>query len=198
MIEQDYLHPEPELLSATETAGSILASARVGWGLSVEDVAVNLNLSTDTIKALEQDEYEKLPGSTFVKGYVRAYANLLRLNPDEVISILQLKPEVISEIPATYSRLKLKGVTSTRKPKKKGNKVLKFIITILLIAGLASVGLEQWSRVDTRELARVFKLPVAEESNGGDSVFNFSSDDSTTESKKPDSDGIKSALIRIE
>ena len=54
--------------------GQVLASRREEWGLTTQEVAENLNLGVDTIEALEADEYENLPGSTFVKGYMRSYA----------------------------------------------------------------------------------------------------------------------------
>jgi len=39
------------------------------------------------IKALEEEKYEILPGTTYVKGYLRTYAKLLGLNPNEIISL---------------------------------------------------------------------------------------------------------------
>jgi len=39
------------------------------------------------IQALEEEKYEILPGTTYVKGYLRTYAKQLGLNPDEIISL---------------------------------------------------------------------------------------------------------------
>ena len=98
MPNDDSSEPQLQALSPEETAGRILASARKGWELSVEEVADNLNLSANTIRALEQDDYASLPGTTFVKGYIRSYANLLRLNPDEVLATLKLEPETLPHL----------------------------------------------------------------------------------------------------
>ena len=109
MLDDDSSHPELQPISPEETAGQILSSARLGWDLTVEEVADNLNLSADTIRALERDEYDSLPGYTFVKGYIRSYANLLRLNPDELVSLLDVQPEKLSEIPSTKSSIRQRG-----------------------------------------------------------------------------------------
>ncbi len=63
--------PTPTLDTESKiSAGELLSSARISWDLTVEDVALNLNLGTDTINALEQNDYDRLPGHTFVKGYI--------------------------------------------------------------------------------------------------------------------------------
>ena len=195
MVDQ-HIHPEPEPLSSSETAGKILASARMGWDLTVDEVATNLNLSADTIRALEKDEYEKLPGYTFVKGYIRSYANLLRLNPDEVISTVHLEPERHSEIPALKGSIKLKGKTYGRPEKKRGS-FFKFIIFLFLLAGLSLFGLNQWSKLDTKELAEFLKLPLSDSpdtDNSDDNEIIFPSNGST----QNESNQNKEALIRIE
>jgi cytoskeleton protein RodZ len=48
-----------------------------------------LHLTVHYIKALENDAYHKLPGTTFVKGYIRAYARFLNLDVNEVLAIYE-------------------------------------------------------------------------------------------------------------
>ena len=74
MIEPQTFYPEPE---PPKTAGEMLAFARKGWDLSVEDVASNLNLGVAVINALERDQYDLLPGHTFVKGYIRSLCHFI-------------------------------------------------------------------------------------------------------------------------
>ena len=54
-------------------------------GMTIEDVAEELRLSPRQIQALEEEAYERLPGPTYVRGYLRNYARLLGLAPDEVL-----------------------------------------------------------------------------------------------------------------
>ena len=57
--------------------GATLAKLRIERGLSAEDLALTLNLSLSTFKALEADDLARLPNPIFVRGYLRAYARLL-------------------------------------------------------------------------------------------------------------------------
>ncbi len=74
------------------TCGTRLRKAREGLGLSVEDVAGELRLSISQIKALEQDDYKELPGATYVRGYLRSYARLVKVDEDSVLPPLQPEP----------------------------------------------------------------------------------------------------------
>ncbi len=38
------------------------------------------------VKSLENDQYEKLPGKTFVKGYIRSYARLVKLDVEDLLA----------------------------------------------------------------------------------------------------------------
>jgi len=65
--------------------GRLLHEARLDLRLAPEDVAQILHLSSKQIVALEQDDYKNLPGSTYVRGYLRSYAQLLGLSPETVL-----------------------------------------------------------------------------------------------------------------
>lgn len=56
--------------------GEQLRKARTGYGWSLEDVAANLNLDVDVVRALESGDYVGLPEPAFIRGYLRAYARL--------------------------------------------------------------------------------------------------------------------------
>lgn len=67
-------------------SGAILAKERKKQKKSVEEVAEELNLSPYQIRAIELDQSDGLPGATYVRGYIRSYANLLGLNADTVLN----------------------------------------------------------------------------------------------------------------
>lgn len=71
-------NPEPAV-------GEALADGRRALGLSVEDIALQLKFSIRQIEALEQGRFEHLSGPTFVRGMVRAYARLIRMDADPLI-----------------------------------------------------------------------------------------------------------------
>ncbi|ALO45874.1 helix-turn-helix domain-containing protein [Pseudohongiella spirulinae] len=78
---------DADLEQANLTPGELLRSQRETLELSVKQVADTLNLTMHFIRSLESDSYEKLPGDVFVRGYIRSYARLLRLDPDQLIEI---------------------------------------------------------------------------------------------------------------
>ncbi len=59
--------------------GSRLREAREAVGLTAHDIAARLRLDPKVIRALENEEFEKLHGPTFVRGYLRGYARALDL-----------------------------------------------------------------------------------------------------------------------
>jgi cytoskeleton protein RodZ len=66
-------------------SGSMLATARKQQQKTIEEIAKELNLSVTQVKLIELDQTEGLPEPTYVRGYIRGYAKLLGLNPDEVL-----------------------------------------------------------------------------------------------------------------
>ena len=65
--------------------GAQLLAERRSQGLSLGDIARQLKLSVRQVEALERDEYSSFPGSVFVRGFLRNYAKLLRLDPDRLL-----------------------------------------------------------------------------------------------------------------
>jgi len=66
--------------------GSGLKLAREKSSMSLTEVAENLHISVDIIKALENSQIDALPALTFTQGYIRSYARLLGVSADEIIS----------------------------------------------------------------------------------------------------------------
>lgn len=64
----------------------MLRTAREDQSLSREDAAHEINLRLDQLDALERDQFERLPGDTFVRGYLRTYAKWLRLDVDKTLA----------------------------------------------------------------------------------------------------------------
>lgn len=70
-----------------ETIGLVLADARNQAGFSQEEIARQMNLMVGTIQALEEDDFENLPGPTYVRGYLHMYSKLVGLNAGPLIRI---------------------------------------------------------------------------------------------------------------
>lgn len=80
-------------VEAAPTTGQRLRAAREERGMSVNDVAEILRFSPRQIGLLEADRYDDLPGATLVRGFIRGYAKLLKLDPVPLLD--GLTPEAI-------------------------------------------------------------------------------------------------------
>jgi cytoskeleton protein RodZ len=65
--------------------GESLRQAREIKGWSVAEVAVQLNLTPQRLAQIEAGAFDKLPGTTFARGYIRAYAKLLELDQNRLV-----------------------------------------------------------------------------------------------------------------
>jgi cytoskeleton protein RodZ len=70
------------------SAGALLRAAREAAGLTQDAVAQQLKLAPRQVRAIEEDDYARLPGRTFVRGFVRNYARLLRVDADAIVAAL--------------------------------------------------------------------------------------------------------------
>lgn len=72
-------------IASRPTAGTLLRQARASKGLTREAVAEQLNLLLSQVVALEEDDFSRFPGETFVRGHLRSYARLLGVEVDAVL-----------------------------------------------------------------------------------------------------------------
>lgn len=71
----------PEVVAANRVnPGETLRQARESRDWSISEVAVKLNLTQVSLANLEAGAFDKLPGHTFARGYIRAYAKLLGMD----------------------------------------------------------------------------------------------------------------------
>lgn len=107
---------------ADKSPGQGLREGRERRKLSVEQVARDLNLTVATIEALEKDQFERLPGPVFARGYLRSYAKLLDLPAEPFLDAMGggvVEPPAISitpvrkSVPLTRNYSPIKGIVST-------------------------------------------------------------------------------------
>src|SRR5450759_4333469 len=91
----------PTAIPAT-SLGNMLREAREKLGLSVADVAGQIKFAPRQIEALEAEDFKHLPEAAFLRGFVRSYAKILRLDAETLLaSIPQTKMAAAEFIPAS-------------------------------------------------------------------------------------------------
>ncbi len=66
--------------------GDKFRKARESKELSFDDVSNVIKISPRMLKAIEEENFDQLPGGVFNKGFIRAYAKHLALDPEEAIA----------------------------------------------------------------------------------------------------------------
>ena len=95
----------PTAIPAT-SLGNMLREAREKLGLSVADVAGQIKFAPRQIEALEAEDFKHLPEAAFLRGFVRSYAKILRLDAETLLaSIPQTKMAAVELIPASVGVL---------------------------------------------------------------------------------------------
>ena len=72
-------------MSEVDSPGSALRAARQAMGASVPEVAKSLKVPWTTIENIEAERFGALPVRVFTRAYIRGYADLVGLDPDEVL-----------------------------------------------------------------------------------------------------------------
>lgn len=70
------------------SAGQLLRQAREQRNLTIQQVALQLNLKVELVERLEQDQSDGRTLETFARGYVRAYGRLLKLPEAKLMAAL--------------------------------------------------------------------------------------------------------------
>ncbi|MFC7514131.1 RodZ domain-containing protein [Herbaspirillum sp. GCM10030257] len=74
--------------AAPVSPGAQLAACRQERGWTIEQVASHLNLAPRQVAAIEADDYPSLPGMAIVRGFVRQYAKLLKIDAAPLLASL--------------------------------------------------------------------------------------------------------------
>jgi cytoskeleton protein RodZ len=131
---------------AGAAAGALLGAAREASGMSIDTVAQQLKLAPRQVRALEAGEFSHLPGRTFVRGFIRNYARLLRLDPEQVLGALPAGGAMPSlEAPTLHPTAPAMGeLPTTVEPSKAG--WTRWAIPLTLAAVVAAAAVYEWKR----------------------------------------------------
>jgi cytoskeletal protein RodZ len=55
-------------------------------GITLEEIAESTKIGTRSLRALEGEDFDKLPGGIFNKGFVRAYAKYLGIDEEQAVT----------------------------------------------------------------------------------------------------------------
>jgi len=140
----EFEHTPPAMISP----GAQLAAYRQERGWTIEQVANQLNLAPRQIAAIESDDYPALPGMAIVRGFIRAYAKILKVDAVPLLASLGGETMLVHESIAPRKSLAT-PFSEARLPSLMERQALssKWVIGLLLVLllGVAFWALRQGS-----------------------------------------------------
>ncbi|HCU85732.1 helix-turn-helix domain-containing protein [Methylophilus sp. UBA6697] len=135
------LESAPQPASATLAYGSgcgnVLKAAREAQGLSIHEVCSQLRLGIKQIQAIEQDDFEKLPQPSIVRGFIRNYARLLNIDVNPILEAYQRIVPNKAPLPLSVRSNASRSVIDKPVPVFRPQRLLTFLI-FLILAGIAA------------------------------------------------------------
>jgi cytoskeletal protein RodZ len=69
--------------------GEVVKKRREELGLDLLEISGDLRIRYEYLKAIEENDIERLPPDVYAKGYARAYARFLGMNPEPLVAQLE-------------------------------------------------------------------------------------------------------------
>ncbi len=78
-------------LGSEETVGEMLLAAREKKGLALEAVSQETKIPVATLQYLETDNFEAIPAKVYATGFLKTYAQVLGLDPNQLINKYEIQ-----------------------------------------------------------------------------------------------------------
>jgi cytoskeleton protein RodZ len=95
--------------------GAELARAREQHGITLSELARRTKIGVDALKAIERCDVTALPGGLYTRGFLRAYAREVGLNPDDIVRRYREKFKDQDQVANAMAQLEV-GVNVTCAP----------------------------------------------------------------------------------
>ncbi|MCZ6881433.1 MAG: DUF4115 domain-containing protein [Gammaproteobacteria bacterium] len=155
---------EEDIKSTSNGPGDLLRAGRIEMGMSLEDVASRMHLSTSIVEAIEENNFSDITAPIFAKGYLRAYARMVSLDENEMIQ--QYVEYYSNDDPPIASTSKLLPEIST------SDRRIKWVTYLVIILLSALLAVWWWNKyqtttdvvsLDAQQTTEIDPVEIAEE-----------------------------------
>lgn len=122
--------------------GEYLRSQRAGAGVSLADIARATRINQQHLSALESGDFSQLPPPVFVKGFIRAYSDVLGIPADTALALYHAESGVPTRLPTRIS--------SPRPPASWIGHPLTVSVALLIVFGAGVLALNVMARPPSR------------------------------------------------
>jgi cytoskeleton protein RodZ len=146
------------------TTGTRLRNAREQLGLSQQAVAERLCLKVSTVRDIEDDKAPADLASTFLRGYIRSYARLVRIPEEELL------PMMAKQAPIRAAKVApMQSFSLGKRRKKRDGWLMSFTwLVLFVVIGLSGAWWWQDHKAQQEEISTMADQSTAE-LNAGDS-----------------------------
>ena len=123
--------------------GPLLKGKREEMGLSHEQIAQTTKIRPHILRALEEEDWDALPSSAFVKGFLRSYARSLGLDEDVVADAYREVSKDAEPPPENHRR-------PARRKKGKGLYIFSALIFLAGLFFLFTYGEQIWEKISRK------------------------------------------------
>jgi cytoskeleton protein RodZ len=146
-----------------DSVGALLRQSREQKGLTTTQVATQLRLKVSQIEQIEAEEWDPAVSATFMRGYLRAYARLLKLPEQEILQNFELQ--------AAYLRNQAKPMHSFSKKNRLDAVDNRFMLAtyllVVLLIGLFLIWFWQTHILDSQPVSVLPEYRVSEDASTG-------------------------------
>ncbi|MHA6163764.1 RodZ domain-containing protein [Pseudomonas sichuanensis] len=154
---------QTEVAATRQNPGDVLRQAREEREWSQAEVAQKLNLTVSSLNNLETGAFDKLPGHTFARGYIRAYAKLLGMDQAPLV-------QAFDNITGTHAQgSEVHALGRIEEPVRLSHNIMR-VVSLLLLVAVVGGGFFWWQDQGSlrgKDLAKIALEHVEVESADG-------------------------------
>ena len=113
--------------------GNTLREARVRRGITLQQVEEDTKIRVKYVQAMENEDFDVMPGATFVKGFLRTYSEYLSLDPEVMLDEYRSRGMKTGEIHEPFGGVSMLGAPRGHRGR---NTVVFVAVICLLVLGV--------------------------------------------------------------
>lgn len=129
-------------------------------GISLEEISASTKIGSRSLRAIEDEDFEKLPGGIFNKGFVRAYSRFLGLDEEQTVTDFESAWTAFEAARGPVLELPLEA-----EPEKESARSAWLLVAVLIILGAIAAG---WYFFQRSRLQRLAVSPAPAQTSGAE------------------------------
>jgi cytoskeleton protein RodZ len=107
---------KPDHFQTDLSVGEILRRTRIHYDQSLPDIERALHIRAALLEALEEGDYDRLPGRVYVIGFIRSYSEYLGLDGEKMVALFKKQAGVKAAPPTPSRTFEASAASDTKMP----------------------------------------------------------------------------------